>query len=910
MTIISRGNILTKIQEKEKSGDLKGQQEILKNILVGRGIISSTQLFDAVKTLKQNIKEKLNKSGQFDKLYIVDQDNYRLVIKNSTNNQIIKTIDLPKEEGFKLTKNLEWSPIGSVNIDIFNYKDEKGNIKLEKLGELVSPQVDRYGIIVGKNYSYLNSDDFSSKYLDINIKKLYYGKFSLEDIPTLPIDIFISRKLDYLVLSDRGAGKIHVIDTNTDTLLKSFKIREPRNKKAINLDFKTDTNSIYIVNNTDNNIITIDLNNGELKTHIINKTVIISNIEISYDNTEIYITSVDSTNKSLSVMTLDSTSFEVKNILNINGEAFSSYYDPFDQLITSFDSNFAFVMTSVNQPMLFTPLITLIDLKNNKIIEEITLDNNNKPFNLASIVEQVFPENISLINTLLHIGYINKEEMEKALGIYREDESFDSFLWGRVDSSDTKTSDIPIGGAVATTERIGSQKEICTSDILKKISATKVKEKIIEYCVNFFKKEKKIDLTEHEMAMDRLDSAASKARNELIDFKETIIKVSDIVEGHDLELEMSQDQLISMVSSELQQTSVKPKLQAVCQECKTLLLPNGRCPKCDPPEKGEEQEGMKFRIGTDHEIPSHATTDQKVKKEKQIRDVVQELIDSKKSPIDRKAMLEKMNKYGSSKTKDNLTEIRLLIVDKTRNKILQINREKKVFWQYGGIEKGDKEKLNSPNLAEVIPDNKVIITDTNNNRVLIVNRTNNEIEWEMSENLKRPLAATRSPCGNIIISDTDNSRVIEVDINKNIIWTFETKKPVYAMKLVNNNFLITDSYNHVVQEVNTNKDVVWQYGILGQKGHSIGTLNSPEQAKRLKNNNTLISDTGNNRVIEVNYNKDIIWEFNGTPKGGIKQIFLNPSNVYRLSNGNTIIIHSNNRKIIELDKETKLVAHY
>jgi hypothetical protein len=175
------------------------------------------------------------------------------------------------------------------------------------------------------------------------------------------------------------------------------------------------------------------------------------------------------------------------------------------------------------------------------------------------------------------------------------------------------------------------------------------------------------------------------------------------------------------------------------------------------------------------------------------------------------------------------------------------------------------------------------------------------IVWSYTAGLNFAHNADRQPNGQVIISDTANNRVLIVDPAGQIVWNSAEvplsdgstlQYPNNANLLPSGNRLITDRNNQRVIEISAAGTVVWQFGQTGVPGGGADRLNGPHGAERLANGNTLIADSNNNRIIEVTPGKVIVWVYAAA---------LNwPRDADRLPNGNTLIDDSNNRRITEV----------
>jgi len=198
-----------------------------------------------------------------------------------------------------------------------------------------------------------------------------------------------------------------------------------------------------------------------------------------------------------------------------------------------------------------------------------------------------------------------------------------------------------------------------------------------------------------------------------------------------------------------------------------------------------------------------------------------------------------------------------------------------------------------------------LLTDERANRILIID-SNGQVNWEYgkfalnsSAKLKNPKFAVFSDRKNILITDTGNNRVLEINHKKEVLWSFGSNEisilnsPESCIKTKDSTYLITDRENKRVIEVNKEGNIIWQYGdtkdykMFGKTFFSLVnrssyTLFNPVYADRLDNGNTIICDTGNKRIIEVSKDKKIIWQY---PKKN--EEFL-ANFVYKQSNGNIL----------------------
>ena len=299
------------------------------------------------------------------------------------------------------------------------------------------------------------------------------------------------------------------------------------------------------------------------------------------------------------------------------------------------------------------------------------------------------------------------------------------------------------------------------------------------------------------------------------------------------------------------------------------------------------------------------------------------------------------DKGGSEDTAKKINEAYETLIDEKKRKEFDTERNLRLLDKMKSLtketdqkEKKEKKAKSSNIISKNCPvysSHGVLVNDERGNRILIINQEG-EIVWEygkfgtlQANKLKNPKFANFSG-QNILITDTGNSQILEVNSKKDTIWQFGTGEGGYgsqnldspnsSTKLQNGNYLIADTGNKRVIEVNPVGQIVWQYGDLRDTkmfgkslfsivGKSTYQLFSPVSAQRLDNGNTLISDIGNKKIIEVSQDKKTIWQY--PPKKTDKKDFEGANFAFRTANSNTVYTLD---KVYEVNQDGVLVWHY
>ena len=141
------------------------------------------------------------------------------------------------------------------------------------------------------------------------------------------------------------------------------------------------------------------------------------------------------------------------------------------------------------------------------------------------------------------------------------------------------------------------------------------------------------------------------------------------------------------------------------------------------------------------------------------------------------------------------------------------NNPANIIWWLG--EYGNNSLLNKQHNPDYLSNGNIMIADSQNNRIIEVNRATKEIVWTYEDGLRWPRDADELGDNRILITDCFNNRIIEIDKNsKEILWKYEKNMviPYEADLLENGNILISGDYGGKVIEVNRAGKIVWQYG--------------------------------------------------------------------------------------------------
>lgn len=857
---------------------LNKDEEIIISNLIKEKIISQTDI-DNIKK-KENEKNLEIKNKLFDKHYIVDLKEKKILLLDSNFNQ--KKVLLEIKDDFNIN---EWNITGNT-IHIF----DKENKKLDDLTQNIDF---KYGLSIKNDNSYIYKENLENfKYLSkSNI--FIFPAISKNKLNSLPFDIYSSK--NYIVITNRAEGTLHLIDNKKEELIKTFNIRSSGNNKCLNVCISDSKNKLFVTDNQTTNLHIIDLNNLSLESKNLG-IGLLGNICLSHDNDHIY----SLTLKPKQILKLiNINDFSLKKEFPLKGELFSIGDYTYDLLINL--NNMVYLMTHIPDPEPFTPVITIIDSEKEKPIQRFSIKNKAKSLLVSLEEENKLFSNKNIIDLLLENKIILQNDIDNIKDKIKENNTLNDFEINNFQSQNN------ILDNVIKKEKKEEEIEWKINQIPNKIGFENItpgiEDDIVNKCKDKILKDYEIKITEQseleewEEAQNKIEKmylsfkdslsnknsyinirikdAVSKARQELEWFDIAILRLKDLMDNYHFEIMFSRAEVLEMIRvkerNELIETGMKT-IESNCPNCEAPLLGSYTCRMC----------------GFELERPEDS-------------------------------ILTKMTMMGSFDYLQFLKHGHLIVPDVVNHDILEIDHFRKVIWEIKkDVLKGDIEiEFDKPKDAMRLKNNITLICDSGTNRIVKLTQKG-KIYWEFDTNaynqnkLNSPVSITGFQSGHVGIVDQGNHRVIEVDEDSNIVWQYgttgksgieegELDTPSFFQKTAIGNAIIVDSGNNRVIEVENNK-IIWQYGDTFP-GDGENQLKNPVSAWRFDNGNTLIMDADNYRVIEVNNHKQIVWEFkiSGKPEEIGKPLRTN-----RTKTGKIIVFTE--KKIIEIDYGTNEIT--
>jgi len=206
----------------------------------------------------------------------------------------------------------------------------------------------------------------------------------------------------------------------------------------------------------------------------------------------------------------------------------------------------------------------------------------------------------------------------------------------------------------------------------------------------------------------------------------------------------------------------------------------------------------------------------------------------------------------------------IVVADGEGMMVQELDRQThQLLWQYGvkDVQGSANGLLHQPDKVFKINDYEVLVNDGNNRRVIIIDQRTNEIVWQYGETLKmgsKP-GLLRGNTGvvpinegqQMVITDTLEKKVLVVDrATKQIVWEWtkdDAKWLQHAWPTTEGGVVMEDRQKHEVFEVSAAGEIVWLLDTLSDGSR----LRYPTDVIKLANGNVLVAEAGRGRVIEV-----------------------------------------------------------
>jgi len=836
------------------------KQALIRNELIEEDVLNALlkERDDAVNLAKKEIQGIC---------YAVDYAEKKLKVFDTYTKEVFYSVDLPGE---KADYNPDdWNTWGKT-FSILN------SDTYQKDGDIPYTKTGLFGLVVKKdNNVYLNNPQINKQELLAYTNTYIFNGLAKSKRTSLPYDMGLSIDNKILYLSNRAEGSVYFFNTELGKFTNGVSIRTAgASNKALNVAVSALNNKAYITDSITQNLYIYDF----VKKEIVKKNLgigIVGSVCLTPNEKNIYIVSTKP-ESNLRCFSLDE--FKELKEFGVKGELFSNVDDPCDLLAITPDKKYLFVMTYINEPTPFTPVITVINVDKNKAVKRFSLKDGLKPCGITFIginpigfvnkeIEEILIERkLVSINKLRDIKATilqmeEYEDYEEITEVFEEikDEHFndikEEYDFEEESEEEKKLKDEYGSGIVP--------KKI--NHIIIPIEANKY---IAELLLGSFWQQTEIDLEEIPEAMDKLIDVAENIRKKIEYYDLEIINIEKFHGSFSLKAIIQRESVLEMLEED--ESRKRQKVQTAptnCPNCNAPLLGSWTCQACGfSLEKPEDT--MKRKLASfDHIANLHRGHFFILNPDK---GVFYEM-DNYKVPVMKIAKedvnLKSITHVIRLKNKNNL------VLDRDRNTIVELAPKEKFKWIYKASER--KNELLKPSSFAVLDDGNILIADTENHRIIEVN-LNCEVIWEYGTRgeagsdfgyLNRPMDIQKTYEQTYLITDTGNNRILEFSKLFNeekqtyelkLFWEYNNlNKPLSAFKDLNGKYLVLDSGNKRIIELDEEKNITWEYKT--DKAPEEFVINNPLRVTRLKNQDILIIGDNKALIIMPLQNNEISW---------------------------------------------------
>ncbi|MBC7473384.1 MAG: PQQ-binding-like beta-propeller repeat protein [Candidatus Sericytochromatia bacterium] len=845
---------------------------LLEKALVDKSFVEKDVMEELLENRKLALDQARKKIQSI--CYTIDYFEKKLKIFDTYSGQQINSINLPGNPSKYNPDDFDAWGTSAVIIDLQ---------EMQKEGDIPYNKESLYGLAIKDDKSYLYNPAIEKQNLLAITNQYIFGGIPKNKNTSLPYDMYLSPDNKMLCLSNRDEGKVYIFDINTSTFSGEINARNSGSNKTINVAISNLNNKIYLTDSLSTNIIIYDINDKNITKKNLG-TGILGNICLSPDQKILYLVT---TKPEANLKTFRLDTFQETKAFTPKGDLFSIGDDPCDLLTLSSDQKYVLFMTYLNDPIPFTPVITVIEIDKNKAIKRFSIKDETKPINISfreenpfgsvnkTIEELLVEKGLFTFNKLrdIKLSLLEPEEREETKKIIAEQNGKDDF-------TDLETKSLEFEKRKEEKVEFG----VPTPKKVKHIIIPKTANKqITDILVGNFWQRTEIDLTEFIEQKEKLRETSDNIRKKLEYYDMEIVNIPKFFENYTIEAVIQREFILEMLDEEasLDRQNVKTA-PSNCINCSSLMLGAWECPAC----------------GFVYEKPEDA-------------------LRKKEASLDHLANLNKGNYF---------------VLDSASGMVMEVDNYKIPIWEVR------KEDLELKSLTESIRlDNRnTLILDTIGGAIVEVT-PKGRVSWRYDPEdknmlLNNPLGMSILSNNDLLIADTDNHRVMEMDFDGNVVWQYgvyqspgiefnSLNSPVNIEKTYDGTYLITDRDNNRVIELSRTLDpetgiynikLVWQYGnsenLTGQgEGKSHDRLNHPTMAFKEMSGNFLILDQGNKRVLEVDKSYNTIFEYN-TENERSEYNISNPTRITRLKNRDLLIV--GDHKIVELfnsQDETNIV---
>jgi CRP-like cAMP-binding protein len=394
-------------------------------------------------------------------------------------------------------------------------------------------------------------------------------------------------------------------------------------------------------------------------------------------------------------------------------------------------------------------------------------------------------------------------------------------------------------------------------------------EEIGAILVNLFEYRQAISLTHHFEDKKKLREEAVKLRKTLQEKGRAVVHMNNLYEGHSLHAVIYKSQVEAWLALRSDKIHYGKEPPSRCPACNMPLAQNWTCLACglelESPYQRMQKRSSSLSAVQNLPLDCALLADPERRRLAFINcrkghkviweiDAEQWSFDAPLSPV-------------------YLGQHRLLLVDKLKNRVCETSLWGNIIWEFD-TQTSERHRLSAPRKVSIhqrAQDEYLLIADSGNHRILMVDR-DHRIHWQygmMGEPgqdtgyLNMPTDVQLTSEGHVLITDSGNHRILEINPDTNLIsWespaSLGLNNPIFAERLTNNHMIVVDAGNYRILELNPQGVPEEECVYFNQGLDSRFRMDQPLHYFRRENQNILLSD--GRRIMEIDLiHKHAIW---------------------------------------------------
>lgn len=627
-------------------------------------------------------------------------------------------------------------------------------------------------------------------------------------------DLFLSPDNSLLLIAERQSGTVKVLDTESLQILATVSIRPQGLQKVINIAF--DAEGAWLTDNQSFMLFYLDLNNFQLKKYDIGLSgYALGNLAISPDQKHLFLLTVKPTG---SLLYLDLKNFELLKEIPLKGELLSTSQRAIYDLFTlTPDQDYLLLMTGDQNSGDNAPLISVVDTHKVKISQRYQLKTLDTPALLV----------VSEANPL-------KACQKSVLELLLEENMISYHLLASLQVVDLDAPGAPDEGQGAVPSLKAQEAPLITlpKELVHPLFLNFLNDKIYlqtEIDLKQFPdswelleqsaEDARFFLETHDQTEVHLkDLLLPTSLNQILATRQLLLpEIAEAFSSHlkGLSILITRQEILSLIEQQRQTANATEAHPEQCPQCENALY-SWDCQVCGYELENSERRRKK-------ELSSLTPISYAFAGHLPLADPNRQRV----LVLDQNRTLDwvlEADKLGEIQPWDLLwlPNKNLLILDRDNSQLHELGPSGQLKWTLP--QDSPEAQLAFPvKVSYILQEGKelFLVVDQGNHRVLALDRQG-QIHWqygvqgigsEEAGYLDMPFDLQWTHAQTALIVDSGNSRVLEIDLNNGqLLRSFGAELglsgPVFAQRLSNDAYLIVDAGNYRVLELDSEGDPI------------------------------------------------------------------------------------------------------